>query len=487
MICISVTPTSRKLAKADLLNASRHCDLVELCLDHLIKEPDVGDLVKATGKPVLVSCRRPQDGGHFQGSDEDRIKLLRQAIGAGPAYVELELDIAGSIPRFGATKRVISYTSLDKPLGKVEEIFDEANEVHADVVKFTWPTPTLDAAWPLLAAVTKKRQVPVVGEGLGRAGLMFSLLGRKYGSPWIYAALEKGMEAHPGQATIWELDDVYAWREIGPQTRLVGICGFGFSDEATVRIFNAGFKRLGMNTRCLPLALGRLDNLARMLDVLKIKALVVSPLIGQHILEFAPHAEDAARESGHADLLLKQPDGWTGYNTIWRSTLKAAEAALGKKTPEDRPLDRKRVLIIGAAGTARALVHGFQLRQGLISIADPDDAAALEVARKFGLRHVPWATLYDTLADVVALTDPAIAVGHRKTELSPAFLRETMMILDVGRLPAETEFLSEARARGCRTVEPRAIYLDQISSQFKSFTGKELPAEAIDEFLPAAE
>src|SRR6185503_10937221 len=35
MICISVTPESRQLAKVDIYNAANQCDLVELCLDRL--------------------------------------------------------------------------------------------------------------------------------------------------------------------------------------------------------------------------------------------------------------------------------------------------------------------------------------------------------------------------------------------------------------------------------------------------------------------
>ena len=80
--------------------------------------------------------------------------------------------------------------------------------MHA-VGKFTCPTPDLDSAWPLLAAVAKKRELPVVGMGLGRGGITFSLLGRKVGSPWIYATLEKGMEDDQGQGTILELNEFY--------------------------------------------------------------------------------------------------------------------------------------------------------------------------------------------------------------------------------------------------------------------------------------
>ena len=124
MICISVTPTSRTLAPADLLNASRHGDLIELCLDHFLKEPDVADLIRMVDKPVLVSCRRPIDGGHWTGSEDQRLHLLRQAIVAGPEYIELDLEIADQIPRFGATRRVISCTSLNRPLEHVAAAID---------------------------------------------------------------------------------------------------------------------------------------------------------------------------------------------------------------------------------------------------------------------------------------------------------------------------------------------------------------------------
>src|SRR3712207_1135096 len=155
MICISVTPTSRQLARVDLLNASRRCDLIELCLDHLAKEPDIGEMIEGFADRVIISCRRPEDGGSWKGSEQERVQLLRQAIVAGPAWVELELDVAASVPRFGKTKRVVSHTSLDRPLGNVDEVFYQAETARADVLKFTWPTPTLDDAWPLLAAVTK--------------------------------------------------------------------------------------------------------------------------------------------------------------------------------------------------------------------------------------------------------------------------------------------------------------------------------------------
>ena len=125
------------------------------------------------------------------------------------------------------------------------------------MVKFAWPTPTLDDAWPLLKAVGGKRTLPIVGMGLGPAELTFSLLSRKYGSPWIYAALEPSMRAHPGQATVHDLDEIYHWRDIDRSTTFLAIAGFGESQTMTTRIYNTAFRILGMNVRCLPIEVGR--------------------------------------------------------------------------------------------------------------------------------------------------------------------------------------------------------------------------------------
>ena len=479
MICISVTPSSRQLAKVDIWNAANQCDMVEVCLDHLLKDPEIPDLIEGCSKPILLSCRRPQDGGQWGGTEEERLTLLRQAIVAGPAWVELEIDIANQIPRFGKTKRLISVTRLDKPLAGLEASYERAIAAKADAVKFTGPTPTLDAAWPLLAAVTKKRDIPVVGMGIGKPGLTFSLLGQKYGSPWIYAALEKGMESFEGQATVSELDEIYRHRDFGPQTRLIGVSGFGQTSTTTLRVMNAGFALLNLNVRCLPLELDKLDSFAQMFDVLRINAVLLDAQLGGRMISVVKSAEEPVKQSQFTDLLVKQADGWHAFNSVWRGALKALEDRLGKTSPEDRPLDRRNVMLIGANATARTIAYGVQRRKGLISVTAADDERAQLMAQMFEVRFVPLAQMYDTLCDVVIITEGSLDKGRHKQKLNPSYLRPSMTVMDVSNLPCETELLEEARGRGCKVVEPQAIFADQLRTQFKAITGQDLPDEAL--------
>lgn len=478
MICISVTPESRQLAKVDILNASRQCDLIEVCLDRLIKEPDVKEMLEGAKKPVLVSCRRAADGGQFQGTEDERQGLLRQAILAGPAYVELDLEIARRIPRFGKTQRVISYTSLGRPLGNVDEVFDEAVSAQADVIKFTWPTETLEAAWPLLAAVSQKRAIPIVGLGLGRCGLSFSLLGRKYGSPWIYAALEKGMEAFPGQPTVGELDDIYRWREVGPKTRFIGLAGFGEAEVMTAKVFNAGFDALKLNTRCLPFDVRSLDQLPKMLEILKIPAVIATGETGRKLAGLAVQRDEVATQANFTDLLVKQADGWHGHNLIWKTALRALEERLGKTTSGERPLDRRNAIIVGGGGLAHSIALGIQKRSGMVSVCAGDEQEGQAIARQTGTRFVPPAQLYDTLFDVVVLTTGSLDHASRRQPVNPSLLRPDMTVLDLIQFPADSPLTSEARDRSCRLIEPSAVFADYLGDLFKSLSGQELPVEA---------
>ncbi|MCA8995473.1 MAG: type I 3-dehydroquinate dehydratase [Planctomycetaceae bacterium] len=482
MICVTVTPKSRTLAPADILNAARHGDIIELCLDYFVKEPDIKDLLSITEKPMIVSCRRKEDGGHWQGTEEQRLMLLRQAIVAGPEYVELDLEIAPKVPRFGDTKRVISFTRLDGPETDIQDIFYQASNAKADIVKFTWPTPDLDSAWPLLAAVSQKRILPVVGMGLGRPELTFSLLGLKYGSPWIYAALEPGMESHPGQANVHELIETYHCQDIDSKTVFVAIAGFGPAQTLGTRILNAAFAELEMNVRCLPIELGSTSQLKKMLDILKIRAIVVKGTLGRQLLELADHIDKHDEQSQYINLLLKTDKGWNGYNTLWRAALKAVEQQFGGGS---RPLDKRNVMVIGNGGIAQSMVHAVTQRKGLVSVCGPNDKEAQLTAATCGCRHVPFQNLYETLADVIIIADPNVKSGTSRGMVNPSVFQPNMTVIDVSNLPLETDLLIEARDRGCKVIDSSEIFTDQLKSQFRAFTGKDLPDLAIQSGMEA--
>jgi 3-dehydroquinate dehydratase/shikimate dehydrogenase len=475
MICVTVTPVSRTLAKVDLLNAARMGDVIELCIDHLAKEPDFKDLIQTIQKPMIISCRRKADGGQWDGTEEERIMLLKQAVLAGPAYVELELDIAAKIPRFKTTQRIISVNRKDRPEYEFDSLYDEAVKAQADIVKFAWPTPTLDESWPLLAAVSQKRTIPIVGIGQGRAELTFLLLSKKYGAPFVYAALEKGMEIHPDQPTVHELHDTFGWNEIDRQTKFIAVGGFHTSAIKTLRVLNAGFRHAKLNFRCLPVQIGRIDRLEKMLDILKIQAVIADDELGVRIQPLAQHLDKTDAHSGFLDLLVKQADGWHGFNTLWRLAIKELERTAATPQTAEKPLAQKSILVIGTGGTAASMIMGIVGRTGIASIAGTNDKQAEEIARKFQARFVPFMKIYDTLVDIIILTDSQLAIGTSRNQINPSIIRPQNIVLDISHIPDEHPLLEEARNRHAKVIAPGMLFKQQLQSIFKLMTGQIIP------------
>ena len=479
MICISVTPTSRTLAPADLLNASRHCDLIELCLDNFINEPNVGELIKMVDKPILVSCRSEKDGGKWKGNEQQRVQLLREAIVAGPAYVELDVDIANSIPRFGSTKRVISHTSINRPLSKIDEVFAQCLKAKADVVKFTWLTEDLDAAWPLLAAVTTAREVPIVGIGLGSAGLTFSLLGRKYGSPWIYAALERGMEAFPKQPTVWQLKEDYRWDEISSKTRFVGIIGSGDSENIAARVLNTAFQSMDKPIRCLPLLPGDLSKFPKMLEKMKINGLIIDSAYDGDLTSLAAVKDEMTQSSGRIDVLMEGSSGWKAVCITFDAIDRAGQGITG--SPEWA--SRGAITVIGQSQMARGAAAFFGRKGAAVSLAGTSDNAASAVAREAGVRHCKWSAVHDLRSDTLVIADFGMQCGVSKGQLNPGIIRERMNVVDLTVGLKGSPFAEEARARGARYIDPATVFASQLNLQFKALTGRDLPADAFQKGL----
>ncbi len=508
MICVSVAPESRTLGRADLLNASRQADMVELCLDRFISRPDVAELIAGLDKPVIISCRRQKDGGSFAGSEADRLSLLREALTAEPAYIELELDIAARIPQVAKTQRVVAVNRPFQAITDIASLQHQADHVGADVLKFVWPGVLIDSLEPVLTALKASPQIPIVGLPIGYGGVAFGVFARRLGAPWIYTALEQGMETHDGLPSLRELDSRYGIRGVNLQTRLIGVVGFGTVRDRTLRAFNAAFQELDLNCRCIPLEVGPVDTLGALLERLDLTALVVTPGMGQYLLPLIAHPEPAVAFGRHADLLLCKKDGWHGYNVLWRSILKVVERTLRRQHPQPLSLESTTNVILGNGRIARTLLFGLrQLKgTGVLTAKDGSDAIAFcphcgealdstqetppadgDIALDNEAPPISLADLPSTRPDVLLIAEPGVELGFGPDALNPLLLQPPLVVVDATSLLEETDILVEARARGCRAVRPRYVLGEHLAAQFKALTGQDLPDAAFQQALDLSE
>jgi 3-dehydroquinate dehydratase/shikimate dehydrogenase len=488
MICISIAQESRRFALVDMLNAAPQCDLLEVRLDRFDRAPDVGELLGLKSRPpVIMSCRRVRDGGQWQGGEDERLALLRQCIISKAEYVEIELDAADRVRKFPPSQRVISYTNLEETPANLAEIYAEAQTKSPDVIKLVTRAHTPEEAWPLVQILAKPA-VPTVVVGLGKPGVMLTVLARKMGAPWAYAALERGMEAYPDQPTVRDLETVYHYRAIGRATRLVGVTGFSEPSYVTVALLNTALAHLGLNARCLPLEVGNLRLFRKVLEAVKLTGVVVDAEHRGALLAVATKLDTAAQHAQAADLIVRQGDEWHGHNLLPRAAGAALEATLRARSPADRPLEGRSVMLVSVNGLTRAMAERIQRGGGIPIIASRDRDAAHELAQALGCRYVPFEALYSTLHDVLVVCGeeprhPAAKGKAAEGGVHSGYLKPSMTVLDLTTLPRKSALLRDAEQRGCGVVSPRQVLLEQVARQVKVLAGQDVAREPVKAVL----
>jgi 3-dehydroquinate dehydratase/shikimate dehydrogenase len=475
MICISIAQESRRLALADMLNASRQCDLLEVRLDRFGKAPEVGEMLAVRPKPVIISCRRPRDGGLWDGSEEERLALLRQCIISKADYVEIELDVADQIRKFPPSRRVISYTNRDETPADIADIYARAQTKSPDVIKLTTLARTPEEAWPLVQ-ILARASVPTVVVGLGKPGVMLSVLGAKIGAPWTYAALERGMESHPDQPTVADLENVYHYRSINRATRFIGVTGFGERERATVAALNAAFAHLQLPARCLPLGVGNVRLFGKVIEAVKLAGAVIDAEHRQSILQIAKEREPSAARTGAADLILHRDEKWRAADTQIPATVNALETVMKTRGSSEHPLAGRIVLIAGTGELTRMMASELKQHGSVLIIAGRDREAAHHLAQEMKCRFVQFEALYTTIHDVLIVCD--------EDDIHPGYLKPGMTVMDLTASLPKSTLLREAESRGCAVVVPRELWLEQVALQAHLLTGKKVPRQILANAFP---
>src|SRR5262249_9001078 len=154
-----------------------------------------------------------------------------------------------------------------------------------------------------------------------------------------------------------------------------------------------------------------------------------------------------------------------------------------EKTPSDKPLQGRMVMVVGVNPSARVVAQLIQARGGAVIIASRDRDAARELAQALECRHVLYEAMYSTMHAVLVVCDvekdpnpkaPAGAGG-----IHPGYLKAGMTVLDLTAALKKSTLVREAEVRGCRVVLPRQVLLDQLALQSRMLTSKEVPREVL--------
>jgi shikimate dehydrogenase len=194
-------------------------------------------------------------------------------------------------------------------------------------------------------------------------------------------------------------------------------------------------------------------------------------------LVLADEATAAAREIGAANTLTFQDGRILAENTDAPGFL----AAL----PAHRPLGGARALVLGAGGSARAVVWALR-RAGAADVAvwnrTPERAAAL--AAELGAHAVRDPRAQAPREVVVNCTSVGLASGADPFKALPIDADEWgagSLVVDLVYRAGGTRFLEAARTRGADVVDGLDVLVAQGAASFERWTGKAAPRQAMRE------
>ncbi len=490
MICVSIGRGRHRHVIAEHKHlVEQGAKLVELRLDYINGQVNLKRLLPDRPGPVIVTLRRPQDGGKYSGSEEERRMLLRTAIAEGVEYVDLEEDAAAAIPRYGKTKRIISLHDFRKTPDNLEEIHSRLAALDADIIKLATLANHPHDNLRMLRLV-QTSAIPTVGLCMGDIGVPSRVLSGRYGSPFTYATFHHERALAPGQLSFEQMRDVYRYDAINAETEVYGVIGDPIGHSLSPLIHNTAFAALGMNKVYLPFRIPR-EDLPSFLDdarELGVKGLSVTIPHKEAVLKRVTKVDGAIRGVGAANTLLLEGDQLAGYNTDYRAAMDSLAAALvesGNTKPED--LSGKVALVLGAGGAAKAIAFGLHRRGAEVVVASRTRDRADRLADALSVKAVDWGARHNFWVDILINCTP---VGmHPNVDETPYdkhYLKPSMLVFDTVYNPESTLLVKDARARSCTVITGVEMFIRQAALQFKLFTDQEPPADLMRDVLKRA-
>ena len=452
-------PTTAELRRQrDLITDA---DLIELRLDS-VDDPDVAAALEGRRGPVIVTCRAKWEGGGFEGSEEERRRILKQALDLGADYVDIEWRARfDDLVAVDYGRRIV--LSSHDFSGVPSDLTDQALAMRATgarVVKLAVKASRLSDCLPLLdlrrVLGDEQRAVLIA---MGEAGLSTRILARRFGSAWTYA----GGVRDVGQVSARKLLEQFRYRNMSDATALYGLVGQPVAHSVSPAMHNAAFAAAGIDAVYLPLPAADADDFVAFARALGIRGASVTIPYKVALLEHVSQVDDLTRRIGALNTIKIDGDAWSARNSDVAGFLQPLR---------DRsvPLRGRRASILGAGGSARAIAVALASQGAQVAVHARDRAKAAAVASLIGGTTGPFPPETGSWDLLVNCTPIGMHPRLEQTPVPPSALSRGV-VYDLVYNPPITRLLRDAATAGCDTIGGLDMLIAQAQEQFEWWTG----------------
>ena len=489
MICVTLGRSRHKrmIAEHQYL-VEQGAKLVELRLDYLGRAVSLSRLLNGRPGPVVVTARRRGDGGRWLKSEQERLMLLRSSIAAGVEYIDIEADVAAQIPRYGNTKRIISFHDMEETPDNLEELHAAMAEEDADIVKIATMANSFSDNLRMINLV-RHAKVPTIGICMGEIGVITRLLANRLGSPFTYATFAGGRKMAAGQLDWKEMINLYRYDTINPETEFFGVVADPVAHSYSPLIHNRAFQEQGINARYFPFRVPKSDlhNFIDSARELGVSGLSVTIPHKEQALGYCTQAESSATGIGAVNTLVFHQKDCLGYNTDYRAAMDCIEELFKIERKSEQSMRGLTAMVLGAGGVSRAIAWGLRQRHADVLIASRTFERAQILAAELGCRAIEWEFRHEPKINLLVNGTP---VGmHPDVDNSPydaAHVNQYLAVFDTVYNPENTLLIKHAKRSQCRIITGVDMFVRQAAYQYKLFTGRDAPSSLMRQTIKDA-
>lgn len=464
LLCVTVTaPTTAELRRRrDAVIPA--ADLVELRLDS-VSDPDVAGALEGRRRRVIVTCRPTWEGGQFAGAEDDRRRILADAVALGAEWVDLEwrAHFDDLLSQTGGRGVVLSCHDFEGVPADLSARARVMRSTGAQVVKLAVTANELRDCNPLLdLGAGSGRDGGLVVIAMGDAGLASRVLAGRFGSAWTYA----GSERQVGQIAAETLVHDYHFKTLTSSTDVYGLLGNPVSHSVSPAMHNAAFAAGGHDAIYLPFPASSADDFVSFAEALGVKGASVTTPYKVAMLDCVQEVHPVARRIGAINTIHATKGRWIGGNTDATAFLQPLHNRV--------PLQGATAAVLGAGGAARAVAVALRSSGARVRVHARNRRQAESVAMLASAEPGPWPPTPGSWDLLVNCTPVGMYPHVDETPLEADHLTGSC-VYDLIYNPTATRLMREAILAGCQAIGGLDMLVAQAQQQFEWWTGTRPP------------
>lgn len=473
MICLVLTGRTIEENISQCERNRMYIDLAELRVDLLGEEqrgrvplfPSLVDM------PVILTCRRPNDGGAYEGTEKNRLALMESCLEGAFAYIDIEEDVKRSAAETKARERGVRIIrSLHDFSGIPADIFHKISRIAAkgDIPKMAvTPNSVLD----LITLFKVRDELASVGEkivlGMGDFGFPSRILYKRLGSMLTYCA---DKPVAPGQISPKNMKELYRADKVDDRTHIYGVIGNPVLHSFSPQIQNPGFLGINFNAIYLPFPVDSVRSFFILAEMIRISGFSVTVPHKQNVLPYLGKITREVKQIGSCNTVVRAKNLWMGTNTDY----------YGFVEPLVHDIDSKRIqsaLVVGAGGAARSVVWALRNHGCKVIVVNRNIERAKQLAQETmaSFDSLERAGAYSQVDLIVQTTSVGMVPDDEGDPIPDFPFRKEQVVYELVYRPKYTKMLQRARKAGCKLLFGIDMLVRQGKLQFESFTGYHYP------------